>query len=131
MMDYEQKIFNAVRPAVINLLAPDGFRNTYVRSATNLPVMSLMEMDNRTVTDRRSNSPGDDLAIIVYEAQMYAMTRKECRAIFLALDEKMMQLGFNRFSGTYVPNREDTNIFRYVARYEAMIDPNGVIYRRR
>lgn len=130
MIDYEQKIFNAVRPAVINKVASGGFKSVYVQSDEALPAVSFMEMDNSTVKSFQTNTPTENLATITYEVQIYATTKARCRDIFKALDDAMLQLNFNRLSGTYVPNLDNIKVFRYVARYEANIDRNGVIYRK-
>lgn len=130
MIDYETKIFNAVRPHVIDKVASGGFKSVYVQTDEALPAVSLMEMDNSTVRKLQSSTPVENYATITYEAQIYATTRARCRDIFKALDQAMISLNFNRMTGTYVPNMDNIKVFRYVARYEANIDQNGVIYRK-
>jgi hypothetical protein len=130
MIDYENKIFNAVRPAVIDLLSPNGFRSVYSQNLPELPAVMLYEMDSYTDKRRQSSTPGENFAVITYEAQIASMSKAKSREIFRALDEQMILLGFSRISGTYVPNRENSSVFRYVARYEAEIDRKGVIYRK-
>lgn len=130
MIDAEQKIFNAVRPHVVDLCAANGFKGVYTPNPTAFPTVSLTEMDNTTVRRRQSSTPGENFATITYEAQIYAQTKAKCREVFGALDDAMIRLGFNRFSGQFIPNADNTKVFRYVARYEAEIDTNGVIYRK-
>lgn len=130
MIDYENKIFNAVRPAVVGLLAPNGFKSVYVRNPSELPVVGFYEMDNSVVKKRQSSTPGENFATVTYEAQIYAKNKAQGRKIFRALDEQMILLGFNRMMGTYVPNQDNISVFRYVARWEAEIDQDGVIYRK-
>lgn len=130
MIDAELKIFNAVRPYVVSLCATNGFKSVYTPTPSAFPTVCLYEMDNATVRKRQSSTPGENFATITYEAQIYAQTKAECRQVFAALDEAMILLGFNRFSGQFIPNADNTKVFRYVARYEAEIDVNGVIYRK-
>lgn len=130
MIDAELKIFNAVRPHVVSLCAQNAFKSVYDPSPTAFPAASLIELDNTTVRHRQSSTPGENFATITYEAQIYAQTKAKCREVFAALDEAMILLGFNRFSGQFIPNADNIKVFRYVARYEAEIDANGVIYRK-
>ena len=88
-------------------------------------------MSNTTDRRRKTGSSLEDYAILTYEAHTYAMSKPECRELFSALDDAMMKLGFNRMSGSFTPNQSNTKVFEYVARYQAEIDRDGQIYRRR
>ena len=87
-------------------------------------------MDNSTVRNRQSSTPVENYANLMYQLDVYALSKAECRKVFAAVDAEMISMNFDRMSGRYIDNPDNTKVFRYTARYEAMIDPEGNIYRR-
>lgn len=130
MIDYEVKIFNKVHSAASPLCAKNGFVSKQIVKATAFPAGSLIEMDNATVRKRQSSTPRENFALITYQLDVFAKTKRECRAVFAAADDMMLKLNFSRMSGRYIDNPGNPDVFRYTARYEAVIDQYGNIYRR-
>ena len=130
MIDFETKIFNAVHPHVAPLCAKNKFVSQYVGDTTAFPAASLVEMSNTTVREKQSNALTEDYARIMYQLDCYALTKSACRAVFKAADDAMIGLGFVRIMGNWIDNAGNTKVTRYTARYEAEIDPDGMIYRR-
>ena len=131
MINYEVKIFNTVHAAVASLCAKNKFVSTIITDpTTSFPAASLIEMDNTTVRSRQSSTPKENFALITYQLDVYALTKNKCREVFVAADESMISMNFTRISGQYINNPDNTKVFRYVARYEAVVDPDGNIYRR-
>ena len=130
MIDYEVKIFNRVHAAVSPLCAKNKFVSKQIVSETAFPAASLIEMDNTTVRSLQSSTPGENFALINYQLDVYAMKKSDCRKVFAAADEAMLGMNFSRMSGLYIDNPGNPDVFRYTARYEAMIDPDGNLYRR-
>lgn len=132
MIDYEVKIFNRVHASVAPLCAKGKFVSTNFSSPpTAFPAASLIEMDNATIRNRQSSTPVENFALITYQLDVYAMSKSECRHVYAAADEAMIAMNFNRMSAPFTQNAANTKVFRYTARYEAEIDPDGNIYRRR
>lgn len=130
MIDAEVKIFNKVHAVVAPLCAKNKFVSTIItEEPTGFPAASLIEMDNATVRSRQSSTPTENYALITYQLEVFATTKSKCREVFTVADGEMIALNFSRMSGQYVNNAGNTKVFRYVARYEAMIDPEGNIYR--
>ena len=131
MIDYEVKIFNKVYDVVAPLCANKRFVSTeIVELPTAFPAVSLIEMDNRTVRSRQSSTPSENFALVTYQLDVYATSKSKCREVFAAADGVMISMNFSRMSGQYINHPDNTKVFRYVARYEAEIDPDGTIYRR-
>ena len=131
MIDYEVKIFNRVHAAAASLCAEKKFVSTIITSLpTALPAASLIEMDSRTVKELQGSTPVESHALITYQLEVYAKSKSECRAVYSAADEAMIAMNFSRISGLYINNQDNTKVFRYVARYEAVIDRDGNLYRR-
>lgn len=132
MIDYEVKILNKVHAVVAPLCAKGKFVSTIItEEPTGFPAASLIEMDNATIRNRQSSTPVENYALITYQLEVYATSKSKCREVFAAADGEMIALNFNRMSGQYINNIGNTKVFRYVARYEAEIDQEGNIYRRR
>ena len=129
MIDYEVKIFNSVYEVASPLCAPKRFVSTPIDSYTKLPAGSLWEIDNATVRRRQSSTPVENFARIAYQAEAVAATKTQCRSIYKAIDDRMIALNFSKISGQYITYPDNPNLVRYVARYEAEIDPDGNIYR--
>ena len=130
MIDYEVQIFNTVYPAVAPLCAPNKFVSKRIVSETAFPASCLFEMDNATVRRKQSSTPRENFALITYQFEAFALTKRECRAVYAAADDMMLKLNFTRISGRYIDNPGNPDVFRYVARYEAEVDPEGNLYRR-
>lgn len=129
MNDFETTIFNNVHSVASPLCAKNRFVSTPILSYTTLPAASLYELDNRTVLAQQSSTPTENFSRITYQLDVVAATKAECRKIFVAIDERMIQLNFSRVSANYITYPDNTKVVRYVARYEAAIDSEGNIYR--
>ena len=129
MIDKEADIFDAVYPYVAPLCAKNRFVSKRLTGGAAFPAASLIEMDNAVVRRKQTSTPGENFARITYELEAYAMTKAECRKVKNAADEILVKLNFSRISGHFIDNPDNVNLFRYVARYEAMVDEDGQIYR--
>lgn len=131
MIDIENDVFDFVYPYVSPVVPEGGFKSEYVHNMSEFPCATLIEMENETDTAFRSTADEEDLAILTYEANAYALNKQECRDVMAAIDSGMNDLGFTRVSLRFVPNFEDISVYRMVGRYRANADRNKVIYRRR
>lgn len=131
MIDAEVKIFNRVYAKVAPLCADKKFVSTVIsEEPTAFPAASLIEMDNRILRDFQTSTPIENFALVTYQLDVYATSKRECRNVFEAADETMVSMNFCRISGMYINYPTNTKLFRYTARYDAIIDRNGNIYRR-
>ena len=130
MIDAEVKIFNRVHAKAAPKCAKGKFVSTIItEEPTGFPAASLIEMDNSTVRGKQSSTPTENFALLTYVLEVYATTKSKCREVYDTVDDEMIAMNFNRMSGQYINNAENTKVFRYVARYEAMIDSEGNLYR--
>lgn len=129
MIDYETKVFTRVYDAAASLCAENMFVSTQVNTFAKLPAGVLYEMDNRTVSKRQSSTPVENYALITYQLEVYAGTKKTAKKVYSAADAEMIAMNFNRISGQFLPTLDNTNLVRYVARYEAVVDTEGNLYR--
>lgn len=129
MNDYEVQVFDRVYSKVAPLCAQGKFVSTNIPTLTAYPAGSLIEIDNSTVRRRQSTSFTEDYSSVMYQLDVYGMTKQSCKAVYNAADEEMIRMGFVRISGTWLDNSAVPEVSRYTARYEAWIDANGMIYR--
>ena len=129
MIDYEVNIFDKVYRKAAPLCATGKFVSTQIVSPTAYPAGSLVEISNTTVRKRQSSTPVENFSRIMYQLDCFALSKAECRAVYKAADEAMIGMGFSRISGDFLDNAGNVDLFRYTARYEADIDPDGNIYR--
>ena len=131
MIDFEVKIFNKVHDSVAPLCSKGKFISTMFSSPpTAFPAASLVEIENTTVQERQSSTPKENFGLISYQLDVYATTKAGCKKVLAAADEAMIAMNFSRISSPFVQSASNEKLFRYTARYEAMIDPDGNIYRR-
>lgn len=131
MIDVEVAVFNRVYEKIAPLCAEKRFVSTVITEIpTAFPAASLIEVDNTTLTRRQSSTPIENFAQVTYRLDVYANTKRECRAVFDAADEAMIGMNFNRIGSPYSDNGGNPKIFRYVVRYEAIVDRDGNIYRQ-
>ena len=129
MIDYEVNVFDTVYRHVSSLYASGKFVSSYNPTPTAYPAGSLVELINRTDRKRQSSTPTENYAVVMYQLDVYALSKKEARAVYSATDDIMTGIGFTRVSGDFLDNSDNVNVFRYTARYEAEIDREGNIYR--
>ena len=131
MIDYEVKIFNNVHEVAAPLCAKNRFLSKPIESYTDLPAAALFEMETRTIREKQTSTPIENFVRVVWQLDVVADTKAKCRSIFSAIDDRMIALNFARISSSYIPYPDETKFVRYTARYEAEIDRDGNIYRRR
>ena len=131
MIDYEVQVFNRAHAKAASLCASKRFVSTAITEApTAFPAASLIEVSNTTVRRLQTSTPVENFAVITYQLDVYATSKSGCKNVLSAVDEAMIAMNFTRISGTYISNATNTKVFRYTARYDAMIDQDGNIYRR-
>lgn len=96
MIDFEVNVFDRVYRKVSPMCAKGKFVSVYVPSPTAFPAGSLIELTNRTVGKRQSSTPIENFARVMYQLDVYALTKPEARALLSAADDEMIAMGFTR-----------------------------------
>ena len=133
MVDVQAELYTIGRNVVLDKYPNAELSSTYTLKPTRFPYVSIIEQDNRVY---RATSDSDDLenhAEIMLEVTVYTTgDRKQqvCREIIGEIDKEYGKIGLQRMSLNPVTNYNDTQIYRMVARYRAVISKNKEIYRR-
>lgn len=132
MIDVEASIFDAVYEHVAPLVPEGCLTSMYTPEPAGLPFVYLSEIENQTDMRTADSGHHEWSCVIFYEAQVYAESKHECKAIQAALDEAMVEkMGFEKTSGQFVPNLPSPELFRIVSRYKRGVTRTGDLYRAR
>ena len=134
MIDIENEVFSTVATQVRSSFPKIYMVGEFVKSPSQFPCVSLVEVDNQVYRNTRSSSEIENHAQLMYEVQVFTNDTKgkkaKCKKIIGTVDNEMKKLGFTRTLLTPIPNEEDATIYRMVGRYRAIVDKNSIIYRR-
>lgn len=133
MIDIESEVFTRVFDAVKKEYPTSFVTGEYVKSPSEFPAISLVEMDNLPYEKTMTVDPENHVAV-TYEVNVYSNLTKgkkaECKAIVAVVDKVMTTMGFTRIMLNPVPNMDDATIYRMTGRYRAVVSANHTIYRR-
>lgn len=134
MIDYLNEIFTAVATPVRSSHPGVTMIGEYVRKPSKFPCVTLDETQNVTMGNLMDSSHEEKHAGLTYRLQVSSNKKSgkkaEARAIFATADNVMLGLGFQRVTYTTTPELYDSTIYSITATYEAIVDANGVIYKR-
>lgn len=134
MIDYQNEIFTNVATTVRAKHEGSTVTGEYVRSPSKFPTVTLDEIENVTVASLVDSSDKEKYSGLSYRLQVFSNKtggkKAEARAIFATADEMMRGMGFRRVTYSTTPEIYDSTIYSIMATYEAIVDVNGVIYKR-
>ena len=134
MIDYENEIFTAIATEVRLKHQGAKVKGEYVRSPAEFPMVAVSEYDNVMVDELMDSSKEEKYAGLGYRLQVFSNKtsgkKAEAKAIFATADKNLRSMGFRRKSYTTTPEIYNSTIFSITATYEAIVDVNGVIYKR-
>lgn len=134
MIDFQNEIFTTVATAIRS--EHDGVTVTgeYTRSPSKFPTVTLDEIENVTVDELVDSSDEEQYSGLSYRLQVFSNKtggkKSEAREIFATADNVMLGLGFRRITYSVTPEIYDSTVYSIMATYEAIVDANGVIYKR-
>lgn len=134
MIDYLNEIFTTVAADVRKAHPGAVVTGEYTRQPSKFPTVTLDEVENVTVNSLEDSSVAERFSGLVYRLQVFSNKQNgkkaEAREIFTTADKTMLGLGFRRITYTTTPEIYESTIYSITATYEAVVDVNGVIYRR-
>ena len=134
MIDFQNEIFTAVASAVRLEHTGTTITGEYTRSPSQFPFVALDEVENVSVDELIDSSDEEKYAGLGYRLQVFSNKmggkKAEARAIFATADAVLLSLGFRRVTYTTIPEIYNSTIYSITATYQAVVDLNGVIYKR-
>lgn len=139
MIDIENQIFSAVAVPLREKYGKDskGQYNIWVSGESTdvparFPAVTIEERDNYVYT-RASTTNIENAANVMYEVNVYTnrvgYKKQDAQEIMSFIDEIMADLKFTRTMMQPIDNLSDATIYRMVARYEATVDTDFMIYQ--
>lgn len=96
------------------------------------PAVTIEEKDNYVFT-RASTTRIENAANVMYEVNVYTnrvgYKKQDAQEIMSFIDEILAELKFTRTMMQPIDNLSDATIYRMVARYEATVDTDFMIYQ--
>lgn len=134
MIDFMNEIFNTLASAVRSAHSGVTVTGEYTRQPSKFPTVTLDETENVTVGALEDSSVAEKFSGLTYRLQVFSNKQNgkkaEARAIFATADAEMLRMGFRRITYTTTPEIYESTIYSITATYEAVVDVNGVIYKR-
>lgn len=146
MIDVEDQIFLAIQTKLYDAFGkpkktskgtytvPIYVSGEYQKMPSSFPYVSVMEIDNASYERTRDSASNENHVAVVYQVDVYSNKdkgrKKQCKEILAVVDKEMEHLGFTRTMQNPMPNLEDATVFRFTARYRAVVSKDEVIYRR-
>lgn len=134
MLDFQNEIFTDVATTVRAEHEGVTVTGEYIRTPSKFPTVTLDETENITVASLVDSSDEEKFSGLGYRLQVFSNKvggkKAEARAVFATADKKLCGLGFRRITYTTTPEIYDSTIYSITATYEAIVDQNGVIYKR-
>lgn len=131
MIDPEFAVFDAVSDEV-KLMYPDLYMTGDLSfTPSKFPAVSIVEKNNSVMRNMRTNNI-ENAVSLMYEVNVYSnkvgYSKMEAKEILNVVDAAFTRIGFTRTFSNPVQNLEDKTVFRIVARYEANMDRDFVVY---
>lgn len=135
MIDKCNEIFSTIADEVRKEHPGATVIGEYTRKPSQFPCITLDEIENVTVEELVDSSNEERYSGVTYRLQSFSnrigQKKAEARKIFAAADKVMLAMGFRRITYTTTPEIYDSTIYSIQATYRAIIDANGVIYKRK
>lgn len=133
MIDFENCIFSTVSDPVRNKYTKATIATEdFVEKPATFPAISIVEIDNYVNGNTSDSGSIEKHARVTYEVNVYSnlknKKRSQCKEIISMIDDEFIKLGFERMSKQPI-SMGNTELYRMVARYQAVISKDGVIYR--
>lgn len=128
MIDIENDVINLVTETVHNGWPTAFVGGEYTEYPSAFPAVTVEEIDNRVYEKMRTENI-ENAVTVTYQINVFSnkagQRKSEAKSIVNAIDTALTAKGFTRMMTEHVPNLNDSKIFRYVARYEAVVGPHG------
>ena len=128
MIDIENDVINLVTETVHAEWTTAFVGGEYTEYPSSFPAVTVEEIDNRVYQRMRTENI-ENAVTVTYQINVFSnkagQRKSEAKSIMNAIDAVLTAKGFTRIMTEHVPNLNDSKIFRYVARYEAVVGPHG------
>ena len=134
MINIESAVFDIIATAVRSEYPDAYIVGEYVKSPSQFPCISIVEIDNVAYDRTQSSGSLENHADVTYEVNIYSNKtsgkKSECKAIASLIDNELATLGLSRTMLQPIPNVDDATIYRMLGRYRGVVSKDFKIFRR-
>lgn len=134
MIDYESILYTKMAKKLRSEFNPISVYGEVVKAPATFPSVMIEEKHNSSFSQTADSGSTENHALTMYEVNIYSNKtsgkKHECKTILAIIDEEFIGLGFERVIAQPIDNLEDATIYRIVARYQAVLSTDGIVYRR-
>lgn len=134
MINVLNEVFDTVAKAVRAAHPGTTVTGEYTRKPSNFPTVTLDEIENVTVEELADSSNQESYSGLTYRLQVFSNKqsgkKSEARDLFITADAVMRAIGFRRVTYTTTPEIYESTIYSITATYQAVVDLNGITYKR-
>ena len=132
MIDIESEVFNKVATELREQVSGIFVSGEYIDAPNKFPAVTIVESSN-TVVSRMRTTNIENAARVMYEVNIYTnlvgYKKSQAKTILNIVDVVFSQMGFTRVFMNPIANLSDATIYRIVARYEAIVDNDLIVYQ--
>lgn len=124
MVDIENLVFTTVKNALTTKYSNINVVSEYLNAPSSFPCVSIVEEDNSVYTRSQDSDSNENHAKVMFSVNVYSNKKTgkktEAKTIMKDVDSEFAKIKFTRTMKNTV-NNIDTTIYRYSARYEAVV----------
>lgn len=134
MIDIEAEVFTNVAKVLRAKFEGIFVASDEMVSTPRFPAVKLQEINNRLDVKAQSSLVEEQFSKLTYEVEVFTNDKvgrkQKAKEIVKEIDVVMFNLGFRRTMCQPLPNLFDESVARRVARYEATVRYDRVMFRR-
>lgn len=134
MNNFENEIFTNVAQTVRSNHSGTTVVGEYIRRPSKFPTVTLEEYQNVMIASLMDSSREEKYSGVGYRLQVFSNKQSgkkaEAKAIFSTADLVLRSIGLRRITYSTTPEIYESTIYSITATYEAIVDQNGVVYKR-
>lgn len=129
MIDVEQLIISKIKTAIAKEVSL--VYSEYEASPSEFPCVMIQEIENSILTESQDSSSFENHCEVSYQIDIFTIgpnKKFEAKKIAMLIDDVLVKTNFNRISCQRVSNAYDDKIYRFTARYSAIIGKDYYVY---
>lgn len=132
MIDIESTLFSDIADDLRRQYPGIFVAGETTATPSKFPAVTIVEADN-AVYQRMRTTRIENAVRLMYEVNIYSnkigYKKSEAKDILGTIDGEFSRLGFTRTACNPISNLQDASIYRILARYEAIVDRNYMVYQ--
>lgn len=129
MIDIEQSVLTLIKSSISEEVAE--VYSEYTATPSEFPCVMVQEIVNKVFTDSQDSTSFENHCEISYQIDIFTVgpnKKFDAKRIANLIDEVLNKYNFTRTFCQRVSNAYDDKIYRFVARYDAIVGKDNYVY---